>query len=154
MDEFRGHRAKWIINQTEKYHMISLQFSSVTQSCSTLCNPMGFSMPGFPVHYQLRELAQTHVHESVMPSNHFILCCPFLCLQSFPVSGSFPMSQFFTSDGQSIAVSASTSVLPVNIQDWFPLQFTGLILQFKGHLRVFSNTTTQKHQFFGAQLSL
>ena len=77
------------------------------------------------------------------------------CLQSFPASGSFPMSQFFTSDGQSIRVSASASVLPMNIQDWFPLGWTGwLSLQSKGLLRVFSNTTVRKHQFFSAQLSL
>ena len=75
-------------------------------------------------------------------------------LQSFPASGSFPMSQFFTSGDQSIGVSASASVLPMNIHDWFPLGFTGLIsLQFKGLSRVFSNTTVQKHQFFSAQLS-
>ena len=76
-------------------------------------------------------------------------------LQSFAASGSFPMSQFFASGGQSIGVSASTSVLSMNIQDWFPLGWTGLIsLQFKGLLKVFSNTTVQKHQFFSAQLSL
>ena len=70
-------------------------------------------------------------------------------LQSFPASGSFPMSQFFTSSGQSIGVSASASVLPMNIQDWFPLGWTGWIsLQSKGLSRVFSNTTVQKHQFF------
>ena len=80
------------------------------------------------------------------------------CLQFFPASGSFPMSQFFASGGQSIGVSASASVLPMNIQDWFPLGWTGLIsLQSKGLSRVpwgLSNTTVQKHQFFGAQLSL
>ena len=75
------------------------------------------------------------------------------CLQSFPASGSFQTSQFFASDSQRIGVSASTSVLPMNIQDWFPLGCTGWIsLQFKGLSRVFSNTTVQKHQFFGAQL--
>ena len=74
----------------------------------------------------------------------------FSCLQSFPASGSFPMSQFFTSSGQSIGVSASASVLPMSIQDWFPLGWTGWIsLQSKRLLRVFSNTTVQKHQFFG-----
>ena len=80
---------------------------------------------------------------------------PFsFCLQSFPVSGSFLMSQFFPSGGQSIGVSASTSVLPKNIQDWFPIGRTGWIsLQSKGLSRVF-NTIVQKHQFFGAQLSL
>ena len=76
-------------------------------------------------------------------------------LQSFPESGSFPMSQFFTSGGQSIGISASASVLPMNIQDWFPLGWTGWIsLQSKGLSRVFSNTWVQKHQFFSAQLSL
>ena len=77
------------------------------------------------------------------------------CLQSFPASGSLPMSQLFTPGGQSIVASASASVLPMNIQDWFPLGWTGLIsLQAKGASRVFSKTTVQKHQFFDAQLSL
>ena len=77
------------------------------------------------------------------------------CLQSFPASGSFQMSQLFTSGGQSIRVSASTSVLPMNTQDWSPLGWTGWIsLQSKGLSRVFSNTTVQKHQFFCAPLSL
>ena len=76
-------------------------------------------------------------------------------LQSVPASGSFPRNQFFASGGQSIGVSASASVLPVNIQDWFPLGLTSWIsLQSKGLSRVFSNTTVQKHQFFGTQLSL
>ena len=79
----------------------------------------------------------------------------FSCLQSFPASGSFQMSQLFASGAQSIGVSASASVLPMNIQDWFPLRLTGQIsLQSKGLSRVFSNTTIQKHQFFSAQLSL
>ena len=77
------------------------------------------------------------------------------CLQSFPASGSFPMSQFFALGGQSIRVSASTSVLPMNTQDWSPLGWTGWIsLQSKGLSSVFSNSTVKKHQFFGAQLSL
>ena len=77
------------------------------------------------------------------------------CLQSFPVSGSFPVSQFFASGGQSVGVSASTSVLSVNIQDWSPLGWTGWIsLHSKGLSRVFSNTTVQRHQFFSAQPSL
>ena len=77
------------------------------------------------------------------------------CLQSFPVSESFPVNQFFASDGQSTRVSASKSVPPTNIQGWFPLGWTGWIsLQSKGLSRVFSNTTVQKHQFFGAQFSL
>ena len=90
--------------------------------------------------------------KSVMPSNHLILHCPLSCTQSVPASGSFPMSRLFTSGGQSIGASAS--VLPTNIQDWFPLGLTGLIsLQSRGLSRVFSNTTVQKHQFFSAQLS-
>ena len=94
--------------------------------------------------------------ESVMPSNHLILCHPISsCLQCFPASGSFQMSQFFTSGGQSIGVSASASVLPMNIQDLFPLGWTGWTsLQSKGLSRVCSITTVQKHQFFSAQLSL
>jgi len=87
------------------------------------------------------------ISSSVVPS--------FSCLQSFPASGSFAVSQFFTSGGQSIGASASASVLPMNIQDWFPLGWTGWIsLQSKGLSRVFSNTTVQNHQFFDAQLSL
>ena len=80
---------------------------------------------------------------------------PFSCLQSFPTSGSFQMSQLFASAGQSIGVSASASVLPMNTQDWFPLGWTAWIfLQTKGLSRVFSNTTVQKHQFFSTQISL
>ena len=76
-------------------------------------------------------------------------------LQSFSGSGSFPMSQFFTQGDQNIGVSASTSILPINLQDWFPLGWTGWIpLLSKGLLRVFSNTRIQKHQFFSAQFSL
>ena len=79
---------------------------------------------------------------------------PFSCHQYFPESGSFPMSQFFTSGGQSIGVSALESVLPMNIQDWVPLGWTGWIsLQCKGLSRLFSNTTVQNHQSFGAQFS-
>ena len=79
----------------------------------------------------------------------------FSCLQSFPPPGSFLMSRLFASGGQSIGALASASVLPMNIQDWFPLDLTGLIsLQSKGLSRVFSNTTVQKHQFFGTQPSL
>ena len=93
--------------------------------------------------------------ESVMPSNHLILCLPLLSPSIFPASGSFPMSRFFASVGQSVGVSVSASVLPMNIQDWSPLGWTGWIsLQSKGFSRVFSNITVQKHQFFSAQLSL
>ena len=94
--------------------------------------------------------------ESVMPSNHLILCHPFSSsLRSFPASGSFPVSQFFASGGRRIGASASASVLPMNIQDWFPLGLTGLIsLLSKGLSRVFSSSTIQKHQFLSAQPSL
>ena len=94
--------------------------------------------------------------ESLMPSNHLILCRPLLLLPYiFPSIRSFPVSQLFSSGGQSIGVAASTSVLPMNTQDWSPLGWTGWIsLQSKGLSRVFSNTTVQKHQFFSAQLSL
>ena len=93
--------------------------------------------------------------ETVISSNHLIFCCPLLLLPSiFPASGSFPMSQLIASGGQSCGVSASTSVLPMNIQDWSPLEGTSWIsLQSKGLSRVFSNTTIQKHQFFYTQLS-
>ena len=94
--------------------------------------------------------------ESVMPYNQLILCHPFLlCPQSFPASGSFQMSQLFSLGGQSTGVSASTSVLPTNIQDWFPLGLTGWIsLQSKGLSGVFSNTTVQKHQLFSNEPSI
>ena len=93
--------------------------------------------------------------ELVMPSNHLILCHPFLLPPSIFPSIRVFSNKFFTSGGQSIGVSASASVLPMNIQDLFPLGWTGWIsLQSKGESRVFSKTTVQKHQFFGAQLSL
>ena len=92
--------------------------------------------------------------ESVVPSNHLILYHPILLPQSFPASGSFQMSQVFAWGGQNIGVSASTSVLPMNTQDWSPLGWTGWIsLQSKGLSRVSSTTTAKKHQFFGTQLS-
>ena len=93
--------------------------------------------------------------ESGMPSSYLILCHPSSsCPQSLPASGSFPMSQLFTWGGQSTGVSAKTSVLPKNTQDWSPSEWTGWIsLQSKGLSRVFSNTTVQKHHFFGTQLS-
>ena len=132
------------------------QFSSAAQSCPTLCDPMGCT-PGFPVHHQLPELAQTQVHR-VGDANPTISSSvvPFSSsLQSFPASGSFPMSQFFASGGQSIRISASASVFPMNMHDLSPLGLTGLIsLQAKGLSRVFSNTMVQNHQFFGAQFSL
>ena len=139
----------------ESLNIPSVQFSSVTQSSQTLCDPMDCSTPGFPVHHQLPELIQTPVHQWCHPTISSSVTPFSSCLQSFPASGSFQMSQFLTSGGQNIGVSASASVLPVNIQDWFPLGLTGWIsLQSKGLSRVFFNTTVQKHQFFGAQLYL
>ena len=134
---------------------LTLVCCSVAKSCPTVCDPMGYSTSGFPVPHHLLEFAQVHVHCIMMPSSHLILWCPLLLLQSFPASGSFPRSQFFTSGGQSIRALASASVLPMNIQDWFPLGLTGCISsQSKGLSRVFSSTTVQKHQFFGVQPSL
>ena len=135
----------------------AVQFSLVAQLCPTFCNPMDCSMPGFPVRHELLEIVQTHVHwisDAIQLSHPLSSPSP----PAFNLSqqqGLFPMSQLFTSGGQSIGASVSASVLPMNIQDWFPLWLTGLIsLQSKGLSRVFSNTTVQKHQFFGAQLSL
>ena len=97
-------------------------------SCVQLCDPMDCSSPGFPVHHQLLELAQLMSIKSMMPSNHLILCRPLLLLLSiFPSIRSLPVSQFFASGGQSVGTSASPSVLPVNIQDWSPLGWTGWI---------------------------
>ena len=135
----------------------SFHFTSVAQSWPTLCDPMDCSTPGFLAHHQLLEFTQTHVH-SIKWCHPTIMSSiiPFSSrLQSFPSSGSFRMSQFFTSGGQSIEVSSSASVLPMNSQDEIPLGWTGWIsLQSKGLSRVFSNTTVQKHQFFGVKLSL
>ena len=121
---------------------------SVTHSCLTLCNPMDCSMPGFPVFHYLLELLKLMCVELMMPFNHFILCCPFSsCLQSFPASGSFPVSRLFTKGGQSVGASASASVLPIYIQDWFPLGLTGLIsFLSRGLSRVFFSSTVGKHQ--------
>ena len=120
-----------------------------------LCNPMDCTMPGFPVHHQFPEFTQIYVHwvsDAIQPSHPLSSPSPptFNLSQQY-----FPRSQFFASGGQSIGVSASTSVLPMNTQDWFPLGWTGLIsLQSKGFSRVFSSTTVQKHHFFSVQPSL
>ena len=133
------------------------QFCSVAQSCLTLCNPIDCSMPGFPVHHQLPgSLLKLMSIKSVMPSNHLILCYPLLPLPSI-----FPSIRVFSNESvlcircPNVGVSASESVCSMNIQDLFPLGWTGWIsLQSKRLSRVFSNTTVQKHQFFGTQLSL
>ena len=136
----------------------SFQFSSVAQQCPTFCDPMNRSTTGLLVHHQLL----SWVYPNSCPLNQW--CHPIIsssvtpfssCPQSFPASGSLPISQLFASGGQSIGVSASTSFLLKNTQDWSPLGWTGWIsLQSKGLSRVFSNTRVQKHQFFSAQLSL
>jgi len=137
-------------------HAASVQFSLITQPRPALCDPMACSTPGLPVHHHLPEITQIHVHwvgDAIQPSHPLLSPSP----PAFNLSQhqSLQMSQFFTSGGQSFGVSASASVVPMNIQDWFPLGLTGLIsLQSKGLSRVLSNTTGQRHQFFSVQLSL
>ena len=131
----------------------SLQYTSVSDSLwphelhytrPPCPSPTAMSLPNSS---PLSQWCHPSISSSVVPFSS--------CPQSFPASGCFQMSQFFTSGGQSIGISASTSVLPMNIQDWFHLGWTGWIsLQFKELSRVFSNITFQKHQFFGSQLSL
>ena len=123
-----------------KVNILYVQFSSVIQSRWTLCDPMDCNMLSLPVHHQLPELTLTPVHWCHSTISTSVI--PFSsCLQSFPGSGSFQMSQFFTSGGQSVGVSTS-AVFP--IQDWYPLGWTGWIsLQPKRFSRVFSNTTVQ-----------
>ena len=128
----------------------------VARLCLTLCNPTNCNRPGFPVLHCFLEFAQTHVHwvsDAIQPSRPLSsLSPPALNLSQ---NESFPVSLFFASGGQSIWALASASVLLMNIQGWFPLGLTGLIsLLSKGLLRVFSNTTIRKHQFFGTQPSL
>ena len=146
-----------VMDREAWYSALYVSVTSVAQSCLTLCDPMDCSTPGLPVHCQPPELTQTRAHwvgDANQPS-HPLSSHLSSCLQSFPASGSFLMSQFFASGGQSIGASVSASVLQMNIQDWFPLGLIGLIsLQFKELLRGFSNTTVQKHHFFSAQLSL
>jgi len=134
----------------------SFQFSSVAQSCLTLYDPMNHSTPGLPVHHQLPEFIQTHVHlvgDAIQASHP--LSSPFSpAPKSLPASESFPMSQLFAWIGPSTGVSALASFLPKKSQGWSPSEWTGWIsLQSKGLSRVFSNTTVQKHQFFSTQLS-
>ena len=140
--------------------LTAVQFSSVQFSCSVMSDSLQphesqHARPPCPS-------PSPGVHSNSRPSSWW--CHPAIsssvppfssCPQSFPASGSFQMSQLFTSGSQSIGVSPSASVLPMNTQDWSPLGWTSWIsLQSKGLSRVFSNTTVQKHQFFSAQLSL
>ena len=143
-----------MVNKVWQRRFSSVQFSRSVMSDSLRPHESQYARPPCPsptpgVHWDSHPLSQwcyPTTSSSVVPfSSH---------LQSFPASGSFQMSQFFASGGQSIGVSASASVLPVNIQDWFPLGLTGWSsLQSKGLSRVFSNTTVQKHQVFGTQPS-
>ena len=140
--------------------MLSGSISSVQFSHSVMSDslqPHGLQHARVPVHHQLPEPTQTHVH-------HIRWCHPTISssvvpfcsrLQSFQALGSFPINCLYASGGQSTGASASASVLPMNMQDWFPLGWTGWIfLQSKELSRAFSNTTVQKHQFFDTQLSL
>ena len=154
---------KWYTTRLAKgsfgKHWMNL-FSSVQFSCSVMSDslrthglqhtrlPCPLPIPrAYSNSCPLSQWCHPTISSSVVPFS--------FCHQSFPASGSFPVSQFFISGGQIIGVSASTSVLPMNIQDWFPLGLTDLFsLQSKGLSKVFSNTTVQKHQSFGAQLSL
>ena len=136
-----------------------MKFSSVQFSCSVVSDSLWpqelqHSRPTcpsptpkvYPNSCPLSQWCYLTISSSIIPFSS--------CLQSFPASGSFQMTQLFAWGGQSIGVSASTSVLPMNTQDWSPLGWTGWIsLQAKGLSRVFSNTTVQKHQFFSTQLS-
>ena len=156
----------WLLSHWPKFCNVVLSsyegtskvpFYSVAQSGLTLCDPMNCSTPGFPVHHQLLELTQTHVHwvSDAIQASH-PLSSPS------PLAFSFSQHQDFFQWVSSLhqvakvlGVSASASVLPMNIQDWSPLGWTGWIsLQSKGLSRVFFNTTVQKHQFLGAQISL
>ena len=143
----------WFIYTMKSYSSVQFSHSVVSDSLR----------PHGPQHARLPCPSPTPgVHPNPCPSSQW--CHPtisssvilfFSCLQSFPASGSFPMSHLFTSGGQSIGVSASASVLPKNTQDWSSSEWTGWIsLQSKGLSRVFSNTTVQNHQFLHAQLSL
>ena len=141
-------KLKWVSCRYHIYIFIYIRSDQISRSVmSDSLGPHESQHPGPPcpsptpgVHWDLHPSSQwchPAISSSVIPSS---------CLQSFPASGSFPVSQFFTSGGQSIGASVSASVLPVNIQDWFPLGLTGWItLQSKGLSRVFSNTTVQKH---------
>ena len=145
-----GCHIKWL----QTLWLTSVQFSRLDASNSLQPRGLQHTRPPCPSptpriysnSCPLSRWCHPNISSSVIPFSS--------CLQSFPASGAFHMNQFFTWGGQSIWVSASASVLAMNIQDWFPLQWTGWIsLQSKGLSKVFSNTTVQKHQFFGAQLS-
>ena len=143
-----SHSTFWLFS-----HSVVVQLPSQVQLFATPWTATCHASLSYTVSQSFLKLMSI---ELMMPSNHLILCCPLLLLPSiFPASGSFQMSQFFTSGGQSIGVCASSSVLSVNVQGRFALGLTGWIsLHSKGLSRVFSNTTIWKHQFFGTQPSL
>ena len=180
-NDISSYKSTYTLNKNRKSTAVSAAAAATKslQSCPTLCDPMGYRLPGSSIHgiFQAKVLEWVAIAFSTMlpyPSptlGTYSNSCPLSqwchptisssvipfssSLQSFPVSGSFPRSQFFISGGQSIGVLALASGLPVNIQDWFPLGWTGCIsLLSKGLSRVFFNTTVQKQQFFGTQLSL
>ena len=138
----KGRRAFSLVQLFSRVRLFATQWTVTHQASLSITNS--------------RSLLRLMAIESVMPSNHLSSVVPISsCPHSFPASGSFLVSQFFPSGGQSIGVSASESALSMNTQDWFPLGLTGLIsLKFKGLSRAFSNTAVQKHQFFCTQLSL
>ena len=148
----------WMLSFMSSFFTLfsSVQFSSVTQLCPTLCDPMNCSTPGLTVHHQLTASTQTHVHrvgDAIQPSHPLLSPSP----PALNPSQHQNLFQWVSSSNQvakSIGASASASVLPINIQDWFPLGLIGLIsLQCNGLSRVFSNDIAQKHQFCDAQLS-
>ena len=153
---FRSLTLGWFVQNPPSLLQSPSKFCFHRCCCSVAKSCVDCSTSGFPIHHYLQVCSDSYLlsqwcHPTISSSVALFTSC----LQSFPASGSFPMSQFFESGGQSIGASASASVLPKNVQDWFPLGLTGLIsLQSKGFSRVFSSTTIQKHQFFGAQPSL
>ena len=157
--KFAGHLENddcWnhMLSVVMKLILVKMSISSVSQSCPTLCDPMNCTTPGLPVHHQLPEFTQTHVHrvsDTIQPSPQLSPSPPAPTPPSIRV---FSVSQLFTWGGQSTGVSALASFLPKKFQGWSPSEWTGWIsLQSKGLSRVFSNTTVQKHQFFGVQPS-
>ena len=153
----RNNRSKGKESKDPRWvEKVSVQLSSVAQSCPTLCDPMNRSMPGLPVYHQLSEFTQTHIHRVKMPSSHLILCCPLLLLPPIP-----PSITVFSSESTLLMRwpkywSFSFSVIPSKEHpglisfrmDWLDL------LAVQGTFKIFSNTTVQKHQYFGAQLYL
>ena len=142
-----GRNSQCVGSRWEKYNFVVVQSLNLT-----LCDPMNCSTPSFPVLHYLPQFAQIYAHwvtNANQPSSSII---PFSSSTlSFPASGSFPISRLFSSGGQSIGATASTSVLPMNIQGWFPSGLGLISLLSKGVSRIFFSITIQKYQFFGAQ---